>query len=78
VEVANCTVPHSALLKVICDLKKEDMIIKSSKGPLITSLADTLAANAASEEVTKLSDFLVHRLQLCLNVKHSKNMLSKV
>ena len=79
VEVGSYTVSQSTLLKVFSSLKTEELVMKSSKGPMISLLTDEFLAHINSAEVVCFCDSIVKQLQLCLETnKNGKIAMSSI
>ena len=79
VEVGNYSVSQSTLLKVFSKLRTEELVTKSSKGAMISSLTDAFLSHINSAEVVSFCDNIVIQLQSCLQVnRKGKVSLTKL
>lgn len=69
----NC-VPQIELLKAVAQLKEEELVVKSSKGPLIVLVVDALLANSTAVEFKKFNDSIVKKMQSCLSANRKREI----
>lgn len=72
VDVAKFIVPKDAFSKVLSNLCKEELIVKSSRGHLVISFADAFASSATAKEVLNFSEYVTQQLQSCLKMSLHK------
>lgn len=78
IEVGSYSVPRSILLTVLTELKDEELVVKSSRGPSVVALAEAFLANMAAVEVDNFSEGIVKQLQSCLRNRAGRISLAKL
>ncbi len=73
-EVGENCVPQIELLKAVAQLKEEELVVKSSKGPLIVLVVDALLANSTAVEFKKFNDSIVKKMQSCLSANRKREI----
>ena len=75
IEVVNYSFQHNTLSKVLRDLSKEELVIRSSTGHQSILLSEALLSSITAKEVVAFSNTVDEKLKSCLK-SSSKNKIS--